>query len=123
VDREEVIGVAPARKLHAAGLVGRRVYHRKLPLKRARALVVLVVAVALGHHGRVHAVTEIGKKKGQKRDGMNEMSNSRDGDGYDDVVELEVSLFQLVLYVDIAAALAVVGRPAVDYKDELKRYH
>ena len=58
MDREEVVGVSAARELHASGLVG-RVYHRKLP-EESTALLVRVVAVALGHHRRVHAVPETG---------------------------------------------------------------
>ena len=38
----------------------------------------------------------------------------RDGDGDDHVVQFELSLLELVLDVDVAAALTVVGGPAVD---------
>jgi hypothetical protein len=41
-------------------------------------------------------------------------SNLRNGDGNDDVLKFEMSLLQLVLDVDVAAALAVVRGPAVD---------
>lgn len=46
--------------------------------------------------------------------------HSRDGDGDDDVVELEVFLLELVLDVDVAAALPVVRRPAVDRQRQVR---
>ena len=44
----------------------------------------------------------------------------RDGDGDDDVVELEMLLLQLVLDVDVAPALTVVRRPAVDRHGQVR---
>ena len=48
------------------------------------------------------------------------LEHSRDGDGDDDVVELEVLLLELVLDVDVAAALPVVRRPAVDRQRQVR---
>ena len=115
--REEVVRVSPAGELHAAGLVV-GVDHRQLPEEGpAAALVVAVVAVALGNDGSVDAVTLERGDKFQFKEIHKILLNKglRDGDRYDDVVELQVFLFQLVLDVDVAASLAVVRRPAVDW--------
>ena len=92
-DGEEVVRVAGDGELHAAALVV-RVDERMLPEQRAMPRVVSVLSVTLRHVRRAHA--------------------ARDGDGDDDVLQLEVGVLQLVLDVDVAAAGAVVAGPAVD---------
>jgi len=47
------------------------------------------------------------------------VTNIRDRDGDDDVVELELILLKFVLDVHVATALPVVRGPAVDWKNRL----
>ena len=44
------------------------------------------------------------------------MTNLRDGDGDDDIVQFEMILLKFVLDVHVATSLPVVRGPAVDWK-------